>query len=58
MPLYEYRCENCGKTFEKIRRASDADEEVLCPYCESEKTKRLLSAFSTSGCGGGSNRFS
>lgn len=24
MPIYEYRCSKCGKTFEKIRKFSDA----------------------------------
>jgi putative FmdB family regulatory protein len=28
MPIYEYRCSTCGKTFEKIQRFSDAPVEV------------------------------
>ncbi len=28
MPLYEYRCEKCGKTFEVIQKFSDAPVEV------------------------------
>lgn len=28
MPIYEYRCSTCGKTFEKIQRFSDAPLEV------------------------------
>ena len=28
MPLYEYRCESCGKTFEVIQKFSDAPLEV------------------------------
>ncbi len=28
MPLYEYRCENCGKVFEVIQKFSDAPLEV------------------------------
>jgi putative FmdB family regulatory protein len=51
MPIYEYRCSNCGKTFEKIRRVADADHDIDCPECESEETERLLSAFATGGCG-------
>jgi putative FmdB family regulatory protein len=28
MPLYEYKCESCGKTFETIQKFSDAPLEV------------------------------
>jgi len=28
MPIYEYRCSTCGKTFEKIQKFSDAPVEV------------------------------
>ena len=28
MPLYEYRCSKCGKTFEKIEKFSDKPLEV------------------------------
>jgi putative FmdB family regulatory protein len=53
MPLYEYRCEKCGKRFEKLRRMQDADQGVECPECESEEVERLLSSFATGGCGAG-----
>jgi putative FmdB family regulatory protein len=32
MPLYEYRCESCGHTFEVIQRFSDPAIET-CPVC-------------------------
>jgi putative FmdB family regulatory protein len=32
MPLYEYRCESCGHTFEVIQRFSDPAVET-CPVC-------------------------
>jgi putative FmdB family regulatory protein len=58
MPLYEYRCQKCGKSFEKLRRMQDADSETECPECQSSDVERLLSAFSTGGCGtSGSGRF-
>jgi putative FmdB family regulatory protein len=56
MPLYEYRCQKCGKTFEMLRRMQDADRELQCPECRSEEVERLLSAFAMGGCtpsGGG-----
>ena len=42
MPLYEYRCKNCGHQFEKIQSFS-APEEKECPVCHGELEK-LLSA--------------
>jgi putative FmdB family regulatory protein len=59
MPLYEYRCEDCGRTFEKLRRMSDADAAAECPYCESGEARRQISTFATGGCapGAGGSRF-
>jgi putative FmdB family regulatory protein len=56
MPLYEYRCQKCGKRFELLRRMQDADRELECPECRSDAVERLLSTFATGGCtpsGGG-----
>ncbi len=56
MPIYEYRCEKCGRQFERIRRAQDADAEIECPFCESEDVERVLSSFATTGsCAPGRN---
>ena len=51
MPLYEYRCKACGRTFEQLRRMSEADRGVECPECRSEEVQRMLSTFATGGCG-------
>lgn len=42
MPLYEYRCKNCGHQFEKIQSFSAPDEKE-CPICQGP-VERLLSA--------------
>ncbi len=42
MPLYEYRCKQCGHVFEKIQSFS-APEEKECPVCHGE-VERLISA--------------
>lgn len=42
MPLYEYRCKQCGHQFEKIQSFS-APEEKECPQCHGA-VERLLSA--------------
>ncbi len=49
MPIYEYRCEECGRSFEKLRKIQDADQDVQCPYCDSEEVRRQLSSFATGG---------
>lgn len=64
MPLYEYRCEKCGKEFEAYRRLSDAGKEETCPVCGGRAEKMRISLFRTTGsvssngstCGGGSRR--
>ena len=45
MPIYEYRCQECGGTFEKLRRMSDADAGTECPYCDSDEVRREMSTF-------------
>jgi putative FmdB family regulatory protein len=41
MPIYEYRCTNCGKEFEEWQRFSDAPVDK-CSDCGG-KAKRLIS---------------
>ncbi|MGB7215507.1 MAG: zinc ribbon domain-containing protein [Gammaproteobacteria bacterium] len=43
MPIYEYRCEECGHTLDALQKLSD---EPLrdCPECEQPALKRLISA--------------
>jgi putative FmdB family regulatory protein len=52
MPIYEYKCEKCGSSFELLRRMSDSDRDLVCPECRSKAVQRLMSAFATKGCGG------
>ena len=50
MPIYEYRCEDCGNGFSRLQKIGTGSEGVKCPTCESDKVERQLSAFaSTSG---------
>ncbi len=43
MPIYEYECEKCGNSFEKLVFGSDK-EPVSCPECKAKDVKRLLSS--------------
>ncbi len=49
MPIYEYRCRQCGKAFELlVRTGSGQDEEgPRCPACDSNDLKRLFSLFAS-----------
>jgi putative FmdB family regulatory protein len=46
MPLYEYKCADCGITFEKLRPMSKADAPLSCTLCGSAETLRAISLFS------------
>jgi putative FmdB family regulatory protein len=50
MPLYEYQCQTCGNSFEKLRRMQEADRELQCPECGSAVVQRLVSTFAAGGC--------
>lgn len=45
MPIYEYRCDQCGAEFEKrVARAADSDS-VSCPSCGKPRASMRLSTF-------------
>lgn len=48
MPVFEYKCDDCGKKFEVLHKSSANLEEVKCPDCQSLNYKKLLSSFSAS----------
>jgi putative FmdB family regulatory protein len=48
MPIFEYRCENCGNKYDVLHKSSVNQKEVTCPKCNSAKSKKLLSTFSAS----------
>lgn len=39
MPIYVYRCEDCGEKFERLQKLSDPDPDV-CPHCGKRHTVR------------------
>jgi putative FmdB family regulatory protein len=42
MPIYEYRCKECGKQIEVLIRSEK--EAPSCPNCSSTQMERLISA--------------
>jgi len=45
MPVFEYRCEDCGTKFEKLVRGNG--DAVRCPSCGEAHVKTELSTFAT-----------
>jgi len=43
MPIYEYRCENCGHEMEAIQKISEPPL-VDCPQCEAASLRKKISA--------------
>jgi putative FmdB family regulatory protein len=43
MPIYDYRCHECGKVSEVFLRSFDSPA-IRCPHCGSERVKKLFSA--------------
>ena len=50
MPIFEYKCQKCGKKFE-IFRSLSSHEPVSCPNCDSKETTKLFSTFASVGGG-------
>lgn len=54
MPIYEYRCEECGERFERLVPMREADQPAPCPRCGAGETRKQMSAFATLGLSGSS----
>lgn len=52
MPIYDYKCSNCGHQFELIQKFSDQPAEI-CPQCSEKSIQKLVSAPSFRLKGGG-----
>jgi putative FmdB family regulatory protein len=43
MPIFEFRCTECGDIFEKLFLSSEEDVELACPGCGSCTIERVVS---------------
>ena len=43
MPIYEYKCQNCGHFFEVLQRINEVSLSD-CPKCKKDALKKLVSA--------------
>ena len=58
MPIYEYRCEDCGTQFEKLVRRMSDTPDVECPSCGTKHLKQELSVFAAHANGGAARKSS
>lgn len=42
MPLYEYKCKNCGYNFEQLQQVN-AKPLCVCPQCKANQLVKLIS---------------
>jgi putative FmdB family regulatory protein len=57
MPIFEFVCNKCKKTFEDLVLSASRTDEVVCPSCGSGDVKKKMSTFSSKVTSGG-NSFS
>jgi len=43
MPIFEFRCLECGNLFEKLFLNSDEKVDIACPECQSQSFERVVS---------------
>lgn len=47
MPIYEFNCSSCERSFEELVRSAEAVHEVVCPKCGSQHVRRKISLFAS-----------
>ncbi len=52
MPIYEYRCTQCGEQFEKWLRSMYSEDQILCPKCGSALVEKAVSRLGSSAAAG------
>jgi putative FmdB family regulatory protein len=45
MPLYEYRCRDCGHRFEILQRLGEGAAGLICPHCTADALDKQFSTF-------------
>jgi putative FmdB family regulatory protein len=54
MPVYEYRCAECGEKFDLFLRSAMQKAAPTCPQCGSSEVEKAISLFGVSGASGSS----
>ncbi|MCX6030132.1 MAG: zinc ribbon domain-containing protein [Chloroflexi bacterium] len=53
MPLYEFTCPGCGRSFEELVRSANDTAAVKCLTCGSHNVRRKISMFASRASGAG-----
>jgi putative FmdB family regulatory protein len=56
MPIFDFRCGDCGHVFDELVKSADATGAVACAKCGSKRVERLVSAFAAAGRRAGETR--
>jgi len=51
VPIYEYRCKNCGKVSEFLEGVGEGKVEKLCRHCGSRELTKIISVSYVSSSG-------
>ena len=51
MPLYEYRCQACGRRFEILQRMGAGSFGLICPACGGVELEKEFSTFASGAIG-------
>ncbi|MBI4810048.1 MAG: zinc ribbon domain-containing protein [Ignavibacteriales bacterium] len=43
MPIYDYRCADCSKTYDIFHKVREVFDDIVCPSCGSTNYKKLMS---------------
>jgi putative FmdB family regulatory protein len=42
MPIYSYRCRDCGEVTDRLLSVADHVDSVTCEHCQSDETHRVI----------------
>lgn len=45
MPVYDYICHDCHKTFEQVLTLQEHEKTATCPHCGSKNVEQEVAAF-------------
>ena len=47
MPIYEFKCNSCGKNYESLVLIASALDSLTCKHCHSQDIKKIISVTSS-----------
>lgn len=49
MPIYNFRCEECGRSFDLLVGAPNEERKIKCSHCGSKRVEKNLTTFGIKG---------